>query len=64
MGFSWPFRVPTKTKLAGFRVFFVDVGAPPAIENMRKQTALESSEENVFLSQVPPPQPGSHARGQ
>ena len=35
----------------------MDVGAPPAIENMRKQTALAGSEENVFRSQVPPLQP-------
>ena len=33
----------------------VDAGALPAIENMHKPTALESTEESIFLSQVPPP---------
>ena len=42
----------------------VDVVAPPAIENMCKPASMESAEENISLSQVPPPQPGSHARGQ
>ena len=50
---------PQKTKLVafsgGFRGPFVDVGAPPAIKNMRKPTALGSIGENIFLSQVPPP---------
>ena len=58
VGFSWDFVDPPKTKLVaksgGFRGLFVDVGAPPAIENMRKPTALESTEKNIFLSQVPP----------
>ena len=70
--FSWVFRGifvdPLKTKLVtssgGFRGLFVDVGAPPAIENTRKSTALESTAKNIFFGQVPPPQPGSHARGQ
>ena len=69
--FSWVFCGifvgPLKTKLValwgGYRGLFVDAGAPPALENMRKPT-LESTEKNIFLSQVPPPQPGSHARGQ
>ena len=60
--FSWVFRGifvdPLKKKLVaksgGFRGLFVDVGAPPAIENMRKPTELESTEKNIFLSQVPP----------
>ena len=61
--FSWVFRGifvnPLKTKLVaksgGCRGLFVDVGAPPAIENMRKPTALDSTEENILLNQVPPP---------
>ena len=57
VGLSWDFVDLLKTKLValsgGFRGLFVDVGAPPAIENTRKPTALESTE-NIH-SQVPPP---------
>ena len=37
----------------GFRGLFVDAGAPPAMENMRKPSALESTGKNIYLSQVP-----------
>ena len=47
-----------------FRGIFVDVGAPPPMEQIRKPTALKNAEENCFLSQVPSPQPDSHVREQ
>ena len=61
-GFSGDIRGPTQKGLGGL---FVDVGAPPTGEKLRKPSAMESSvKESISLSQVPPPQPESHARGQ
>ena len=58
---------PLKAKLValfgGLRGLFMDVPAPPAVENMCKPTAMESTEENIFLNQAPPLQPDSHVRG-
>ena len=70
VGFSWDFLDPLKTKLVAlsgrFRGLFADFhfGAPPAGGNTPKPTALESTEENISLCQVPPPQSDSRARGQ
>ena len=33
---------------------FVDIPAPPVVENIHEPTALESTEETVILSKVPP----------
>ena len=59
---------PPKSNVAalsvGFHGLFVEVGALPAGENTRKPTTLESTGQNIFLSQAPPPQPDCHARGQ
>ena len=49
--FSWVF---VGFSIVGFRGLFVDASELPSIANMRKPTALESTEENIFLSQVCP----------
>ena len=49
MGFSWDFCGPTKSRINGILgLFSWRFRAPPTVENMRKPTALESTEENIF----------------
>ena len=67
VGLSWNFRGPPKNIsgiVQGFRGLFTDVPAPPAVENMHEPTALQITEENIFLSPSAAPTTRLHVRGQ
>ena len=59
---SWGFRGivvdPLKTKLVAFsggsRAFFLDIGAPPAVENMRNALPWKALKRTSFLARCHP----------